>query len=102
MHSTDRGKVNAQDAQQAVRQADKVARAVLFERHDHLDFTSLGTLPKKAGVPVSDLRALVVKELVDNALDSCDRAGNPGEVEIRVNPTFATGPKFWEILRANS
>lgn len=46
----------------------KVAR--MFERPDWTLFRSLGTLGQKAGVPLRRLAALVIKELVDNALDA--------------------------------
>lgn len=52
-----------------------------FERQDWVLFRSIGTLSQKAGVPVRHLRRLVLKELVDNALD----AG--GEASIRVDET---------------
>ncbi len=42
----------------------------MFERHDWTLFRNLGTLSQKAGVPLRKLRQLVVKELVDNALDA--------------------------------
>lgn len=41
-----------------------------FERPDWVLFRSVGTLSQKAGVPASRLRRLVLKELVDNALDA--------------------------------
>jgi hypothetical protein len=47
----------------------------LYEREDWTGFRSLGTLSQKAGVAVSELRRLVVKELVDNALDALEEAG---------------------------
>jgi hypothetical protein len=43
--------------------------STLFERPDWTLFRSLPTLAQKAGVPVGKLSRLVVKELVDNALD---------------------------------
>ena len=46
--------------------SQKVAR--MFERPDWTLFRSLGTLGQKAGVPLRRLAALVVKELVVNAL----------------------------------
>lgn len=52
-----------------------------FERPDWVLFRSIGTLSQKAGVPVRHLRRLVLKELVDNALD----AG--GKASIRVDET---------------
>jgi len=42
----------------------------MFTREDWTLFRSLGTLGQKAGVPLRRLAALVVKELVDNALDA--------------------------------
>jgi hypothetical protein len=41
----------------------------VFEREDWTLFRSLGTLGQKAGVSLEKLPALIVKELVDNALD---------------------------------
>lgn len=49
----------------------------MFTREDWTLFRSLGTLGQKAGVPLRRLAALVVKELVDNALD----AGAAAQVE---------------------
>lgn len=47
----------------------------MFAREDWTLFRNLSTLSQKAGVPVAKLRRLVLKELVDNALD------NSGDVE---------------------
>jgi len=41
-----------------------------FERPDWALFRQIGTLSQKAGVPSQRLRRLVLKELVDNALDA--------------------------------
>ena len=41
-----------------------------YERAEWVFFRSATTLPQKAGVPVGQLRRLVLKELVDNALDA--------------------------------
>lgn len=43
--------------------------AVLYTREDWTLFRNLGTLTQKAGVEQGNLSQLVVKELVDNALD---------------------------------
>jgi hypothetical protein len=51
-----------------------------FTRHDWSIYIS--NLPQRAGVPLSDIRALVLKELVDNALDEVDRIGRPGAVAL--------------------
>ena len=48
--------------------------ALLFERADWSLFLSPATLPQKAGCQPSDLRALVLREIVDNALDAGARA----------------------------
>jgi hypothetical protein len=51
-----------------------------FKRHDFQIYIS--NLPQRAGVPTEQIRQLVLKELVDNALDEMDRVGRPGQVEI--------------------
>jgi DNA topoisomerase VI subunit B len=58
---------------------------LLFAREDWSLYTSLTTLPQKAGLAASMLPWLVAKELCDNALDSADTAGRPGAVEIDVD-----------------
>lgn len=42
----------------------------LFSRQDWTLFRTIGTIGQRAGVPVEKLAAVVVKELLDNALDS--------------------------------
>jgi hypothetical protein len=42
----------------------------------------ISNLPQRAGVPFAHIRALVLKELVDNALDEMDRLGEPGAVTL--------------------
>ena len=44
--------------------------AIQFERPDWTLFRTVATLSQKAGVPQKHLRRLVLKELVDNALDA--------------------------------
>jgi hypothetical protein len=51
-----------------------------FKRPDHQIYIS--NLPQKAGVSTYQIRKLVLKELVDNALDEMDAVGRPGEVTI--------------------
>jgi hypothetical protein len=51
-----------------------------FKRHDFQIYIS--NLSQRAGVPTRLIRKLVLKELVDNALDEMDRVGRPGEVTI--------------------
>jgi DNA topoisomerase VI subunit B len=58
---------------------------LLFEREDWSLYTSLATLPQRAGVPADMLPLLVAKEFTDNALDSADAAGRPGAVTISVD-----------------
>jgi hypothetical protein len=50
----------------------------------------IANLPQRAGVPKHQIGQLVLKELVDNALDEMDRVGRPGEVtlEQRDNNVF--------------
>jgi DNA topoisomerase VI subunit B len=42
----------------------------------------IANLPQRAGVPKHQIGQLVLKELVDNALDEMDRVGRPGEVTL--------------------
>jgi hypothetical protein len=58
---------------------------LLFVREEASLYTSLASLPQRAGVHADDLPLLVAKELTDNALDSCDAAGHPGAVSIEVD-----------------
>jgi hypothetical protein len=51
-------------------------------RPDTALFATLQGLEIQSGVSAGKLRRLVLKELVDNACDSADAAGRPGEVEI--------------------
>jgi DNA topoisomerase VI subunit B len=51
-----------------------------FTRHDWSIYIS--NLPQRAGVPTCCIRSLILKELVDNALDEMDRVGRPGEVTL--------------------
>ena len=43
---------------------------LIYETEDWRLFTDLATLPQKAGCQPEDLRKIVLKELVDNALDA--------------------------------
>jgi hypothetical protein len=58
---------------------------LLFARPDFSLYTSLATLPQRAGVSASMLPWLVAKELADNALDAADAAGRPGAVDIGID-----------------
>jgi hypothetical protein len=60
-------------------------QVLLFAREDWSLYTSLATLPQRAGVTAGELPRLVAKEFGDNALDSADAAGRPGAVEISID-----------------
>jgi DNA topoisomerase VI subunit B len=51
-------------------------------RADTLQFRSIDGTTRMAGVPSHRLRRLIAKEITDNALDACDRAGCPGMASI--------------------
>ena len=51
-------------------------------RPDTHQFRTLDGLSRMAGVPPDRLRRLIAKEATDNALDSCDRTGCPGQATI--------------------
>lgn len=58
----------------------------MFEREDWVLFMSIGTLGQKAGVTQDRLAEVVIKELVDNALDA---GADPSGVEVRYDaPIF--------------
>src|SRR5689334_1002341 len=52
------------------RQRARVAREIEFTRADWALFLHPDRLPQKAGCPRDRLRAMILKELVDNALDA--------------------------------
>ena len=83
------GKVKPERSDRRTQQAelpDSRRQPLLFAREDWSLYTSLATLPQRAGVAASALPWLVAKELCDNALDAADAAGRPGAVEIGVDP----------------
>jgi hypothetical protein len=59
----------------------------MFERDDWTLFRNLATISQKAGVALKDLRALILKELMDNALDAA-----PGK-----KPRFGESNGFYYI-----
>lgn len=58
---------SAAERKRRQRQRDQ---SLSYETEDWRLFTDLGTLPQKAGCQPADLRKVVLKELVDNALDA--------------------------------
>ena len=67
----DLGRPRTTPAERKRKQRERDAQsALLFERPDWSLFLSPATLPQKAGCQPSDLRALVLREIVDNALDA--------------------------------
>ena len=63
--------------------AMKLARTT-FRSSRLLDFASEKDLTAQTGHPPSDWPLVVVKELVDNALDACEEAGTAPEIAVRV------------------
>src|SRR3954452_12185121 len=61
-----RGRITPADA--------KPAEFQIAERADWTLFRSLNTLPQQAGVPLSQMRRLLLKELTNNALDTGAKA----------------------------
>jgi hypothetical protein len=65
----------------------------------------ISNLPQGAGVLLTHNRALVLKELVDNALDEMDRVGQPGRVTLTQDSEdiyTVTNQGRGEIRRNNS
>jgi hypothetical protein len=50
-----------------------------------LDFCSQKELTAQAGHPPAEWPLVILKELVDNALDACEEAGTPPCITVRVN-----------------
>jgi len=63
---------------------------LLYSRDDWQLFLDIGTLPQKAGVQPGQVRALVLKELTDNALDS-------GASEVTLNYIRREGGREYVI-----
>lgn len=53
----------------------------MYVREDWTLFRNLSTISQKAGVPLTNLRRLVMKELVDNALDTVPKPCNFGKID---------------------
>jgi hypothetical protein len=58
-----------------------------FRRSDWIPFRSISTLPQVAGVPIAQMRRLVLKEMTDNALDAGARV-ELGHLDERGNRFF--------------
>src|SRR3954463_15724518 len=56
--------------QRRSREKRRIAREIEFTRADWVLFLHPDRLPQKAGCPRDRLRAMILKELVDNALDA--------------------------------
>ena len=56
-----------------------------FVTSRQLDFVSESELTKQCGYPVKDWPLVIVKELVDNALDACEEQGIVPEITITVD-----------------
>ena len=66
--------------------------ALLFERDDWSLFLDPATLQQKAGCQPEDLRQIVLREVVDNALDAAKRVSpNPDYESVRRLSGGATG-----------
>jgi hypothetical protein len=78
---TPRRPLTAAERKAAQRERERLAKnPTYFERPDWSLFLDVGTLPQKAGCRPGDLRRLVLRELVDNALDAGARVKEPEEV----------------------
>jgi hypothetical protein len=81
-------KVNPEGTARLSQQAELAAdqpQVLLFSRSEASLYTSIATLPQRAGVSAGLLAKLVAKEFTDNALDSADAAHRPGAVTISVD-----------------
>ncbi len=67
----------------ATKGAERNGSVFQVRRPDTLQFASIDGVCRMAGVPPHRLRRLIAKEITDNALDECDRVGQPGQASIR-------------------
>ena len=62
----------------------------MFRASRLADFATVDELIKQTGQPVENWPLVVVKELVDNALDEAEKAGTAPEIEIDVTDDSIT------------
>ncbi len=62
-------------------------KRIVFKTSRSLDFSSEKELTAQIGHKKEHWPAVVVKELVDNALDACEEAGVPPQITVTVEPT---------------
>ena len=65
-------------------------RPKTFETSRLLDFCTEKELTNQVGVKKADWPLVVVKELVDNALDACEEAGVPPEITVTLDKDAIT------------
>jgi histidine kinase/DNA gyrase B/HSP90-like ATPase len=61
---------SAAERKRQQRERDRQSSGLLYERQDWSLFLDVATLPQKAGCYPKDLRKIILKEIVDNALDT--------------------------------
>ena len=61
-----------------------------FSTSRALDFFSEDELNRRMGTAISSWPLMLIKELIDNALDACEGAGIAPEVTVTVNSDFVT------------
>src|SRR3954447_20397034 len=73
----DEARIAARERKRRQRAREAAAADVEFVRADWGLFLDPRRLPQKAGCPSDRLRAVILKELVDNALDVADATATP-------------------------
>lgn len=89
-----RGTGNTQNVKNGVREKQKKQGAKLerttFRTSREMDFFSSKELVTQTGHSVDEWPLVVVKELIDNALDACEEAEIPPEIEVSADATGIT------------
>lgn len=70
------------------RAAPATAKRETFATSRRLEFLSLSELEKQSGYDRDRWPEVIVKELVDNALDACEESGVPPEVSIEITDRY--------------